>query len=248
MAASVLIACGLNEQKLPRFIHFSEESGADGSFLISCILGHRVRITNAGTILVCLHHTFNHYLNAGIRLGYNLTSFKGKNLRVIEPVSTLVEDVYSRKPTEPDTFVWYIWKEILKELKELQVTKSINTIIIDDLSVLVNLGVKEHAVLSFCKQLESLQEPESNHLNIITKLNTSDIYDYMSNNLKDQSTVHLAIEKLKSGNFRDVDGRIIVNKYILNGICLTITEKTILYKVNDKNVKIFNSGEVGVKI
>lgn len=252
MAASVLFACGLNEQKLPPYIHISEESSIDGSFLISCILGQRLRISNAGTLLVCLQHNYQHYFNAGMRLGYNCNIFLGKTLRVIDPMVDMARDF--QQSDWLNCIDTKITDLLLNTIKEQITSASFstrlhNTIIIDNLSILYNLGASKEDLQHLCLGLMELSKSCAN-LTVITKLSNCDIYQPEDINFAQLGAVHIKIVKLKSGAFREVDGKLLIKKLQQeedNSYECNYNSKEILYKVNDRNIKIFNPGEIGLK-
>lgn len=251
MAASVLFACGLNEQKLPSFIHISEESNIDGSFLISSILGQRLRISNAGTLLVCLQHNYQHYFNAGMRLGYNGNIFLGKTLSVIDPLAEMAKDFLSTKWLGKETRVTdLLLADIREQISGNNFTTRINTtIIIDNLAILYNLGATKEDIQQLCHGLVALSQ-EFENLTIITKMNNCDIYTLDDNNVAKMGSLHIRVVKLKSGVFREVDGKLLIKRFqdeADNMYDCNYTSKEVLYKVNDRNVKIFNPGEIGLK-
>ncbi|XP_055379533.1 elongator complex protein 6 [Condylostylus longicornis] len=259
MAASLLLACGLNEQKLPSAIHLSEESDIDGSFLISSILGQRLRIQNSGVILICLQQNYQHYMNAGIRLGYNLNMFNGKNLYVHEPILDIIKSNFCENSTAPSSeindsiFSDEIFKFIEKIIKEKFIEKTSITIILDNLSILMNMGESYRSILKFYENLkefiENIMNESTKSITLLTKLNNCDLFNVLDNNLIRMSDLHIRVVKLKSGAFKEVDGKLIITKDEIIEFCqINKNEKNILYKVNDKNIKIFNPGEVGIKI
>lgn len=251
MAASVLFACGLNEQKLPSFIHISEESNIDGSFLISSILGQRLRISNAGTLLVCLQHNYQHYFSAGMRLGYNCNIFLGKTLSVIDTLTDMAKDFLTSKWLSKETSITeLLLADIREQISGQNFISRINTtVIIDNLAILYNLGATKEDIQKFCHGLMALSQ-EFQNLTIITKMSNCDIYSLDDNNVAKIGSLHIRVVKLKSGVFREVDGKLLIKKLQDeedNSYECNYTTKEILYKVNDRNVKIFNPGEIGLK-
>lgn len=246
MAASLLIACGLQEQKLPKHIHISEESNIDGSFIISSILGQRVRVVNNKTLLICLQNNFKHYLNAGQRLGYNLQMHNGKSLTVIDIVTDIGTTPLSCRwldgnPTET------LYKTICDELAKLQGSV---TIIIDNLEGLLNLGASAQDLYGLCIKLHKyLEESSFENFTLATKLNNCNIFEVTDGNLETLSDLHLRLIKLKSGSFKEVDGRIAIARPSMEEGTYehSIHSKNVLYKVNEKNIKIFSPGEIGLK-
>ncbi|XP_036323341.1 uncharacterized protein LOC118737137 [Rhagoletis pomonella] len=265
MAASVLFACGLNEQKLPNFVHISEESNVDGSFLISCILGQRLRISNAGTVLVCLQHNYQHYFHAGMRLGYNVNLFLGKTLNVIDPLTEIGREGINCKWLQNERNVTTLLLDAVRAHINASVTqRNSTTIIIDNLAILFNLGATKQEVLQLCHELAELPKQYAN-LGVITKMSNCDLYEPVDNNVAKLGTLRIRAAQLKSGVSRDVDGKLLIEREVIErgeqekggeleqvlengGYDLEIVRKEVLYKVNDRNVKIMSPGEIGVRV
>lgn len=246
MAASLLLACGLNEQKFPPFVLLREESGVDGSFFITSVLGQRLKVQSSATVLVCLQHTVQHYATAGLRLGFNINMARERgNLVLIEPLHDISINLFSSKyltqrGSIPDT----LFNEITESVRHALESKSNCTVIIDNVTALIDLGCDESQVLRFCTKLIDITNEQN--VSMLLKLNTSDLYYAMERNLEDLSTTEIELVKLKSGDFKEVDGKIVCRLRCNNGFGRS--EKSVLYKVNDRNVKIFQPGEVGVKL
>lgn len=250
MAASLLVSCNLNEQKLPHIVFLREDIGVDGSFVISSLLGQRLKIQNTGTILVCLQNSFEHYSSAGIRLGYNLSTCRDKGgLIVIEPLLDLAENLSASNylSGSGEKILESFWKEIEQAVTRCGAPSTVNketiTLIIDNLSCLIDLGVDENRIVELCRELCNYS---NELLSIVVKVNTCQLYETLCCNLEDIAETEIKIVKLKSGNFKEVDGRIVCSRRAENGY--EKTEKTVLYKVNDRNIKIFAPGEVGTKV
>lgn len=248
MAASLLLSCGLNEPVLPRFTFIKEESGADGSFILNCIFSQRLKSQDCGFVFACLHHSLEHYNSAGMRLGYSLNTFKEKStIRTIEPLL----DIFNNYPSSifmGEDFAEKFWELIQTNVQEVLKTKSKAILVIDDLSFLLNMGADTNKVLDLCEKIFELTN-EIPNLSVFVKMNTTDVYPVLCNNIDDYSNLEITVERLKSGSFKEVDGKLIITKKFENDLFNNKTEeKTILYKVNDRNVKIFVPGEVGVQI
>lgn len=244
MAASLLLACDLNEQKLPAFILLREDSGVDGSFLISSILGQRLKIQNNGTVLICLHHTAQHYSNVGMRLGFNLNMARDKGtLAIIEPLQDIGENLFTSKylTSIKCDILEILLTKIVQEIDRQLNTKQNVTILIDNIGNLIDLGCDENLILRFCHKLIDLSNEK---ISIILKINTCQLYESICKNLEDIADAQIHVVKLPSGNFKEVDGKIIYYKRLENGYDRSV--KQLLYKVNDRNIKIFQPGEVGV--
>lgn len=251
MATSVLLACGLNESSANNFIFIPEDSDIDGSFLISCILTQRIKAADAGTIVLCFHHYFEHYCGAGMRLGanLNLATTKGQ-LKVIEPLKTIDSDLFAAPllcDGSPSDKLETLWQQLTEQVTELAATKKSLTIIVDDLSALITFGASENLVIQFCYRLQE-ELARKLGVSIIVKLSTANLFVHLANNLELIADTVIRVNKLPSGNFRSVDGRLVCERMPSIRRNLEKTKKEMLYKVNDRNVKIFAPGEVGVNI
>lgn len=243
MSTSVLLACELNGPKLPQFALIQENSGADGSFLIASMIGHCLKYQTNGVVLVCLHHISQHYTSAAARLGTNMSAAREKGrITVFEPLADIGKNALTSKYVmeAKDKMSDSLLQDI-KEAAEQQLTDKENvTIIIDDVTQLLDFGCTANLVRQFCHKLISLA---TERISIVLKINNSNLYDDFVKSLEDYANASYLITKMKSGDFHEVDGKIIFKKRIE----FKHTSKTVLYKVTDKNIKIFQPGEIGVR-
>lgn len=251
MATSVLLACGLNEPNTGNFIFIPEDSDIDGSFLISCILTQRIKAVDSSTVCLCFHHYFEHYCGAGMRLGanLNLATTKGQ-LKVIEPLKTIESDLFSASLLSEGSAsekLETLWRQLIGQVETLSATKKSLTIIIDDLSALITFGASENLLIQFCYRLQA-ELARKKGVSIIVKLNTANLFEHLANNLELIADMVIRVNKLPSGNFRSVDGRLVCERMPSITRNSEKTNKEMLYKVNDRNVKIFAPGEIGVNI
>lgn len=243
MSTSVLLACELNEQKLPPFVLIQENNGADASFLVASLIGSCLKYQQNGVVLVCLHHISQHYISAAARLGFNISMARDKGrITINEPLADVGQQFFDSKfLSEPKTQVLDSLLENIKENAEQQLqSKQCVTILIDNVAALIDLGCPQNAVLQFCHKLINFS---NDRISIVLKVNTSNLYTKFIASLDDYAQSNYLVTKMKSGDFHEVDGKIIYQKRFEFGH----TAKTILYKVGDKNVKIFQPGEVGVR-
>lgn len=248
MAASFLLACDLNEQKLPSLVLLREESGVDGSFIVTSVLGQRLKVQNTTTILLCMQHSAQHYSSAGMRLGFNINAARDRgNLILIEPLSDVKDNLFTSKYLNDGK--GDILESLINEVDESLLNfskqnKQNCTIIVDNIATFVDFGCSESLVLRLCNKLIELGHQRN--ASIVLKLNLCDLFELIDRNLEDLSTRDIQIVRLKSGNFKEVDGKIVYRKRDNNGF--DKNEKSFLYKINDRNIKIFQPGEVGVKL
>lgn len=103
---------------------------------------------------------------------------------------------------------------------------------------LVKLGVKLHDLTQ-----------DSQNLSVAIKIGLADHHEYLANNLEDLSDVDLTVEKLKSGDFWDVDGKLIIRKRSQQeGVSVKESERSLLFFIGDHAVKLSAPGEFGLKV
>lgn len=238
MTAQLLMTCGLTDKRLPGFVFIRESSGTDASFLISSILGQQLKASSK-IILVAAHHSFAHYHCVGMRIGYNLSQVRDRGrLKVVDVLQMIHDD-----DNVLETFLELLFKRILEEVQAVPEAEDC-CLIIDDVSILRTMTENndDDLVIRFCEQLRLFQEERNElgkgHLSIVIKLNTYDSYPVISNNLASRSEVTINVDSLKSGRFKEVDGRITICKPS------AFEDKVVLYKVNDRNIKTFAKGFV----
>ncbi|XP_059610324.1 elongator complex protein 6 [Phlebotomus argentipes] len=240
MSASVLLSCGLSEKSLVPAVFIGESSGVDGSFLVSCLLGHQFKHRNTGVLLVCLHHSFDHYIEAGLKLGYNLAAAG-------ERKSLVVHDVLKKLPELARSGVNLVEKcleDIVSDLELLGQSKEHTTIILDDVSVFLNMGVTENVLLNFCRELQKFTAWHP-RVTLVMKMNCTEIHHILCNYLYDFANTRISVKPLDSGKFQDVDGKMIIN-HKGGDFQSGEKDKVVLYRVNERNIKIFLPGEYSV--
>ncbi|XP_070492285.1 uncharacterized protein [Chironomus tepperi] len=241
--ALLISACGFTEPR--KFVIINENCDTDGSFLISSLIGQRLRQQSSAIVLICCHQSLKFYETCGKKLGYNLImSLNKKSLVVIEKL----RDV-PLMTSDPDNLMEQLYGEINNHVNTFKSNGIKNiSVIIDDLTFFTNLGCTEKELIKISMKLHKLTK-EYNELSVILKVGLSDLHQYLTNNIEDLSDVSITVEKLKSGDFWDVDGKLRIKKVKCeNGIYMTESERNILYYVGDHNVKIIAPGEHGLKI
>lgn len=244
MSTSVLLACELNEQKLPLFVLIRENSGADASFLVACLIGNCLKHQQNGVVMVCLHHISQHYTSAAARLQFNLSMARDKGrLTFLEPLADIGQRFFSSDYlTQPKaSLVDSILENIKNDTEQQLQNREHVTVILDNVASLVDFGCPKSLALQFCHKLISFG---SERISIVLKINTSNSYADFVTSLEDYANSDFLVTKMKSGEFHEVDGKIIYKK---RSEQFKHSSKTILYKVGDKHIKIFQPGEVGVK-
>lgn len=244
MAQSFLTSCGLGGQTLPSGLTLiRQHSAADGSFLIAVVLAHRLKVARDERILlIAAHQGYNHYSSACLKLAYNLGPARDSGQLQIIDISAEVTQNY---PIYPDL------NDVRLRIEMFLEQSPQATVLIDDISIFLNYGHSETEIINLIESLTSLTNLQQS---FIVKLNTADQFDWLCDTLADMAGVEVRLEQLTSGNFREVDGRFSVSQMLHvdsrgeDSIMSTRTsEKSLLYKVNDRSIKVFVPGEVGIK-
>lgn len=237
--ALLVSACGFTDKK---FILIKETQDIDGSFLVSSLLGQKLRQQSAGIVLVCCQQTLNYYETCGKKLGYNLAmSITKKCLQVIEALREM--------PTlKPEVLMERIISQIHEKVINLENDGKKNiAIIIDDLAFFADLGCSEKDLIKVALKLHELTQTKEG-TTVTLKICPSDFHKHLTNNIEDLVDVVLTLERLKSGNFWDVDGKLVIKKVNHNEVSTTESERSLLYFVGDHNVKLTAPGEFGLKV
>lgn len=242
MARSVILACNLNE--LAGFSFIRQQSDVDGSFLVNCILGQTLITPNSAAILLCFHHTYEHYVNASKRLNFNLNDARSKgNLLAIDAIRDMAKELLKSDSyaIKPEKLVNDILEDIESKVKELLNEKSSVTVIVDDVHMLTYLKANETLIIGLCRRLKKLSEVLTPKVHVVIKLHNSNVCESLANNISDLAELEIEVNKLASGNSKEVDGRLVVKKnHGFEG------EKTVLYKVNERNIVVMQPGEPGL--
>lgn len=239
--ALLVSACGFNEQR--KFTIINENSDTDGTFLISSLIGQRLKQQGSVVLLLCFHQSYKYYEACGKKLGYNLSmSVMKKSLILIESLRDLTTNTKLSDHT-----LDILYENIMKKLNDIKENGAKNiTLIFDDFMFLTNLGSSESDILKMIMRLYEYKQ--NNELSIIFKFGLADLHKRLTNILDELADVSISVEKLSSGNFWDVDGRLSIKKTKCeNGFYSIESEKTFLYHIGDHNIKLLAPGEFGLK-
>lgn len=238
--ALLVSACGFTEAR--KFILIKETHDIDGSFLVSSLIGQKLRQQNAGFVLVCCQQTLNYYDTCGKKLGFNLAMSSSKKcLQVIEPLREMTT-------LKPDVLMERLISGIYEKVIALESEGKKNiTIIIDDFAFFTDLGCSEKDLIKAALKLHELTNTREG-ISVAVKIGLSDFHQHLTNNIEDVADVVLTLERLRSGNFWDVDGKLVIKKVNHGEVSTTESERNLLYFVGDHNVKLIAPGEFGLKV
>ncbi|XP_058455307.1 elongator complex protein 6 [Malaya genurostris] len=241
MALPLLTTCGLSDPRLPGLTLIKQQSAVDGSFLIASVLGHRLKSDkDARILLVACHHGYSHYSSACLKLAFNLSSARESGQLQVLDVGA---EVFRNYPIGPSV------DTIRERIEQALASSPKVTVIIDDLTHLLNYGHTESELIDLVEQL--MVRRTGSEQSFVIKLNTADLFERLCANLDDMAQTVIQLDQMSSGNFREVNGRLSVSRRPADDgndlLCVLQPEKSVLYKVNDKNVRIFVPGEIGIK-
>lgn len=248
MAQPILAACGLQSDHLPRLTLLKQDSGVDGSFLIAATLGHRLKASKDNhVLLVATQHSYHHYSAACMKVGFNLAPARDSGqLQILDVAAELFRNYPSGASSLDD---------ISDRVAAFLEAHPKATILVDDLAYFLNFDHSEAQLIDFVEQFAEITDDRQHQHSLVIKLNTANLWPTLSANLDDMAQTEIRLQRLASGQFREVDGRLIVSRFPAaekeDGgqelMKVKKVDKSVLYKVNERNVKVFVPGEVGIK-
>lgn len=244
MAAEVISAIGLDvSSDQGGIIGIREEYGSDAHFVLSCLLSKYIQ-SEYNICFVTLHHSFNHYHNVGMKLGYNLSTFKEKGIiKTVEPMKLLLNGECSFQSYEilKQTLV----NEIENNVEDMLKADKRVLIIIDDLSHLFDLDFSLQEVLLLIKRVKRLIHRSPLHYAILNVHVASENDVVVANLVQHSSDIHVVISPLKTGFSSNVSGKMEISQ-INSQHKDNLWNKLRIYhyKLFDRFVKVFAPGLV----
>ncbi|XP_007949954.1 elongator complex protein 6 [Orycteropus afer afer] len=235
------------------------DAKTDGSFLVHHFLSFYLK-ANCKVCFVALIQSFSHYNIVGQKLGVSLTTARERGQLVFLEGLKSSADVFFRSHEEPHPLqflrkasaedlqpLYEFVKEALKPVDSGDPTWRCPVLLVDDLSVLLSLGIGAVAVLDFvhycrvtvCWKLKG---------NIVALVHDSgdvedEENDILLHGLSHQSHLILRAEGLATGFCRDVHGQLtILWRRPLQPTARQERSLTYQYKIQDKNVSFFAKG------
>ncbi|XP_006893011.1 PREDICTED: elongator complex protein 6 [Elephantulus edwardii] len=235
------------------------DAKTDGSFLVHHFLSFYLK-ANCKVCFVALIQSFSHYNIVGQKLGVSLTAARERGQLVfLEGLKSSVDVFFRtqekphpleflRKATAEDLRPLYEFvKEAVKPVDSGEAAWRYPVLLLDDLSVLLGLGVGPVAILDFvqycratvCCQLKGNMVALV-HDNGDTEDEDSDV---LLNGLSHQSHLILRAEGLATGFCRDVHGQLsILWRRPPQPTAQREQSLTYQYKIQDKSVSFFARG------
>ncbi|XP_003409734.1 elongator complex protein 6 [Loxodonta africana] len=235
------------------------DAKTDGSFLVHHFLSFYLK-ANCKVCFVALIQSFSHYNIVGQKLGVSLTTARERGQLVfLEGLKSSV-DVFFRAQEEPHPLqflreanaetlqpLYEFVREALKPVDSGEAAWRYPVLLVDDLSVLLSLGVGVVAVLDFVHYCRATVcwELKGNMVALVhDSVDTEDEEnDVLLNGLSHQSHLILRAEGLATGFCRDVHGQLtILWRRALRTTAQREQILTYQYKIQDKNVSFFARG------
>ena len=235
------------------------ETNTDGTFVLHHFLSSYLR-HGWNVCLVNFNQSFTHYNVVGNKLGVNLSKAKEQgHLVIIEGLKNIGAQVLaSSLNTESCDFIskdlidfsagkLHSLKPLflhIKDMCSMLVTKqsSPTLVIIDDLSVLLSLGVPISGIFFFMHYLKQLigQDQTTGLLSLIHCSKDDEEIELLARQLEHSSDICIDAQGLDSGYCKDVHGEITVRRAELKPE-KSVT-KRMQFKISDKMVSFFALG------
>uniref|UniRef100_A0ABI8AQC8 Elongator complex protein 6 n=1 Tax=Felis catus TaxID=9685 RepID=A0ABI8AQC8_FELCA len=235
------------------------DANTDGSFLVHHFLSFYLK-ANCKVCFVALIQSFSHYNIVGQKLGVSLTVAREcGQLVFLEGLKSSV-DVFFRAQAEPHPLqflreanaenlqpLYEFVREALKPVDDGEAAWRCPVLLVDDLSVLLSLGMGAVAVLDFIHYCRATVCWERKG-NIVALVHDSGDTEDEENNillngLSHQSHLILRAEGLATGFCRDVHGQL---RILWRTPSQPTTQRdqslTYQYKIQDKSVSFFAKG------
>ncbi|XP_012883539.1 PREDICTED: elongator complex protein 6 isoform X1 [Dipodomys ordii] len=232
------------------------DSKTDGSFLVHHFLSFYLK-ANCKVCFVALLQSFSHYNTVGQKLGVNLTTARERGQLVfLEGLKSSV-DIFFHPQEEPHPLrflreanagslqpLYEFVREALKPVDSEDTTWRFPVLLVDDLSVLLSLGLGAVAVLDFTHYCRATVCSELQGNMVALVHDSEDAEDeeneLLLNGLSHQSHLILHAEGLATGFCKDVHGQL----KILWRKSTGRRDRSLIYqyKIQDKNVSFFAKG------
>ena len=237
---------GWKMTNLPKneFILLSSQN-TDGSFLLHHFISMFLK-SDSNVVFLMAAQTFPHYNIVCSKLGVSLERYvdNGK-LKILNLLNACLSSYLGEKtdshPNLQSGFEKLSIKYIYQEAKKL-LTDSFNVIIVDDVSMLLNIGFSENDLINFVHYLSTLCSKNCSIVIHFQKDCTEEANGhYLYENCKHYCSCELLVRGLESGYCKDVHGNLeLLTKS--KDISRRRSVKTMQYKLTDRNLRLFALG------
>lgn len=234
------------------------DAETDGSFLVHHFLSFYLK-ANCKVCFVALVQSFSHYSMVGQKLGVSLTTARERGQLVFLEGLKSAMDIFFRAQEEPHPLQFFrednagnlqslydFVRDTLKPMDGEETTWRYPVLLVDNLSVLLSLGVGAVATLDFIQYCRATVCCELKG-NVVALVHDSgdadDENDILLNGLSHQSHLILRAEGLATGFCKDVHGQLrVLWRKPSQPTAQRDRSLTYQYKIQDKNVSFFAKG------
>lgn len=251
MTSSVCSALGTDKENMVGKLTAVEEyHGSNGNFVLNCLIADQIQ-KGGGVCLVALHNSFGHYHNVGTKLGYNLCQLQEKGcvesievLKLINGSLNTIHDgseqnIFGNEESTVRNLFYLIEEKIKKLLQNIKLV----SLVIDDLSDLLYLGIPLKDVLSFLQYCRTLLDSQPGlSLVVLTHIAEGDEEQkLLTAGLCHVADMTVTICGLKTGQSSDVSGAMKVTHRRWD-------QPTVAHKWNKQNLYHFKLLDRQVKV
>ena len=250
-----LQSCGVDWDALGGCVTIYDHWKTNCQFLISYFLCKSL-LKGRKVLLVSLHETFEHNTAIAAKLGFNLQSYIDKGKLIVIDGTELMVEADENNPEDPFTFKFSTEKRLhnfyLLVKTKLNDWRSCTdepfTILVDRISLFVTLMVPLKEIQLLVKRIYALIEPlvgtgsQPMGSLIVSTFYTDKLgedHKVLAHWLSSLSSFTVALDPLKSGRSRDIDGNL---RIIPQSTGVELKYHTFHFSVSDKNVTIFAPG------
>jgi hypothetical protein len=228
----------------------------EGSFLINHFLSFFLRCSKQNTQLIAFSQVLNHYNLICKKMGLDLASYqKKKQFSFVDSLSKLLTNFFPVSSNSVKSKLCPDFQFSLSESNNLENLLEIifqyfgnettePCIIIDDINVLLNVGVSVNEVINFLRKVRAFLDSRRGKLVLLVHVDeyskNEDIKSLVLSTVKSSNYI-ISTNALKSGSSREIEGEISICSGP-RGAKTFFTSKSLHFKIQENNVKFFGKG------
>ena len=179
-------------------------------------------------MIIGLENSFGHFHGVGVKLGLNLLQLRQSGRIVFYEGLKKLPQLFEESEDDEE-LVKSIFSEVQRDVGD-------NTlVIVDQVSILSSLGVRDKYVYLLCHHLALLTASKQDSQLLLRLFDSSSYKGSLVNQVAALSTLQISINSLETGQSRDVSGIMLISTHQTD-------PKMLQFKVLDKDVKVFAPG------
>lgn len=238
-----------------KLLQIVEEHGTSASFVVGSLMWNASR-TNTSILLLALHNSLAHHHNVTKKLGFNLKgAIDNKSAVVFEPVAAFCEKfVKSGEMANGnfDVIDHFLGGEMTTMFEDVKNTLSLMSgkkcLVIDDLGILMNMGIGLAHVITFLQCCRKLQESDKDISLIVSSHVTENCEDHrlLADFISHIADLRVTVSPLRTGFSTNVTGTMEVVDNLERAFGTTSEKRVYHFKLTDRQIKVFAPGTVGI--